>query len=109
MSKKKAKLTLKHKKWHWCKHACILYSTENERYVDGDMWLATTFAPTPLMSTYLLAFTVNEFKEEFSEYDNKRISVRCCYNNSLYFLLHHIFFFLFFFVKNDKKNNSASL
>ncbi|KAF5907632.1 aminopeptidase N-like, partial [Clarias magur] len=49
--------------------------SENERYVDGDMWLATTFAPTPIMSTYLLAFTVNEFKEDFSEYDNKRISI----------------------------------
>lgn len=57
------------------KFSCILYLTENERYVDGDMWIASTFAPTPIMSTYLLAFTVNEFLNKLNEHDDKGISV----------------------------------
>ncbi|TSS72689.1 Aminopeptidase N [Bagarius yarrelli] len=48
---------------------------DNERYVDGDMWIASTFAPTPIMSTYLLAFTVNEFISENGEHDKKDISI----------------------------------
>ncbi|XP_060779905.1 alanyl (membrane) aminopeptidase-like b isoform X2 [Neoarius graeffei] len=47
----------------------------NERFVDGDEWVASTFDPTPIMSTYLLAFTVNEFKSETATHDTKEISV----------------------------------
>ncbi|XP_047678558.1 alanyl (membrane) aminopeptidase-like b [Tachysurus fulvidraco] len=46
-----------------------------ERYVDENMWIASTFAPTPIMSTYLLAFTVNAFKAETGKHDNKDISI----------------------------------
>lgn len=44
------------------------------------MWVASTFGPTPIMSTYLLAFTVNEFKYKPDEYDSKEILVCCCYH-----------------------------
>ncbi|XP_017321402.1 alanyl (membrane) aminopeptidase-like b [Ictalurus punctatus] len=49
--------------------------SDNERYVDGDKWVATTFAPTPIMSTYLLAFTVNTFLSESDKHDDKEISI----------------------------------
>ncbi|MCI4379249.1 hypothetical protein PGIGA_G00225670 [Pangasianodon gigas] len=41
----------------------------------GDEWIATTFAPTPNMSTYLLAFTVNEFDYKSEQHDGKEISI----------------------------------
>lgn len=71
----------------FCIQQCILYSTDNERYVDGDKWVATTFAPTPIMSTYLLAFTVNTFLSESDKHDDKEISVCCCFIVFLLFFL----------------------
>ncbi|MCJ8733359.1 hypothetical protein PDJAM_G00222310 [Pangasius djambal] len=47
---------------------------DNSRLLDDD-WIATTFTPTPNMSTYLLAFTVNEFEYESDEHDHKEISI----------------------------------
>ncbi|ROL43252.1 Aminopeptidase N [Anabarilius grahami] len=30
--------------------------------IDGEDWVVTTFSPTPIMSTYLLAFTISDFE-----------------------------------------------
>ncbi|KAI5620955.1 aminopeptidase N, partial [Silurus asotus] len=50
---------------------------DSERYVEeeGNKWIASTFATTPIMSTYLLAVTVNEFMNEHDEHDKKEISI----------------------------------
>ncbi|KAK2848107.1 hypothetical protein Q7C36_009789 [Tachysurus vachellii] len=56
-------------------HALSNAKLDNERYVDENMWIASTFAPTPIMSTYLLAFTVNAFKSETGKHDNKDIQI----------------------------------
>ncbi|XP_062860671.1 alanyl (membrane) aminopeptidase-like b [Trichomycterus rosablanca] len=41
--------------------------------IDGEQWIVTTFSPTPLMSTYLLGFTVHQFAFQTNEYDKKPI------------------------------------
>ncbi|XP_026782961.3 alanyl (membrane) aminopeptidase-like b [Pangasianodon hypophthalmus] len=48
---------------------------EDDSQFFGDEWIATTFAPTPNMSTYLLAFTVNEFEYESDQHDGKEILI----------------------------------
>lgn len=83
---------------------CI--STENERFVDGDEWVASTFHPTPIMSTYLLAFTVNEFKSETATHDTKEISVCYCLIIFIYLLLQHLF--ILFHVKNYREKNEIN-
>ncbi|KAL7871287.1 hypothetical protein SRHO_G00087840 [Serrasalmus rhombeus] len=41
--------------------------------VDGEQWVATKFVPTPRMSTYLLAFTVNGFESKDTDYGHTKI------------------------------------
>lgn len=44
------------------------------RDIDGEQWIVTKFDPTPIMSTYLLAFTVNQFKDQVDP-GNKNIRI----------------------------------
>uniref|UniRef100_A0A8B9L915 Aminopeptidase n=1 Tax=Astyanax mexicanus TaxID=7994 RepID=A0A8B9L915_ASTMX len=41
--------------------------------IDGEQWIVTKFEPTPIMSTYLLAFTVNQFTDKEVKLENKEI------------------------------------
>uniref|UniRef100_A0A8B9LDC1 Aminopeptidase n=1 Tax=Astyanax mexicanus TaxID=7994 RepID=A0A8B9LDC1_ASTMX len=42
---------------------------------DGEQWIVTKFEPTPIMSTYLLAFTVNQFTDKEVKLENKEIRI----------------------------------
>lgn len=43
--------------------------------IDGERWIVTKFHPTPIMSTYLLALTVNEFIDEKVTLGTKEIRI----------------------------------
>uniref|UniRef100_A0A8B9L7G5 Aminopeptidase n=1 Tax=Astyanax mexicanus TaxID=7994 RepID=A0A8B9L7G5_ASTMX len=43
--------------------------------IDGEQWIVTKFEPTPIMSTYLLAFTVNQFTDKEVKLENKEIRI----------------------------------
>uniref|UniRef100_A0A4W4HAU8 Aminopeptidase n=1 Tax=Electrophorus electricus TaxID=8005 RepID=A0A4W4HAU8_ELEEL len=53
------------------------YSRYVEMGTDEDSWIATTFDPTPVMSTYLLAFTVTvqDFGRKSDKHDTKEIKI----------------------------------
>lgn len=57
---------------HCVRFALTLLGTS----IIDDEWQATTFHPTPKMSTYLFAFTVSEFKATPSPYGDVMINVR---------------------------------